>query len=136
MPPFPLPERIELDRTQLQNYFLSNAVYGEDFVATRDKGTEKGSIWSFKRCNDWEVFPDLPYRLPSPPFFVNVFGQVDIACLVGGGKVVIRLKSPSNSVCKIRHSYDRQLAQLKRILWEDGFSAVSACRSPLEPFVF
>ncbi|KAJ7039418.1 hypothetical protein C8F04DRAFT_1178957 [Mycena alexandri] len=105
MPPFPLRERLQFDRTHSLKHFLANTRHGSDFVATRDRGTVSGSRWSFKHCEHYEASVNVPYRLPVRPFFVNVFGEVDY-----------KRDTPAGGALRF---YDDQLEQLKKTLTED-----------------
>ncbi|KAJ7153794.1 hypothetical protein C8R46DRAFT_1042171 [Mycena filopes] len=129
MAPFPLLVRIAIDLTSSAKQFLLNAEPDEDFVATRDRSTKGGSVWSFKRCEDDLVDVDLasPIRNSLPRYFAFVFGQVELMVETERGYLV-GLQCPDNATCRMQSAFNKQLEVLKDTL---AIEAGRRCRRDL-----
>ncbi|KAJ7042859.1 hypothetical protein C8F04DRAFT_1175955 [Mycena alexandri] len=99
MSAFPLHQRLDVDRNSSIKAFLANAIHGVDFAATRDRGSDGASFWSFKPCCDSGVNRECPWCFPLRPYRTALFGRVDL----------------------VEHYflYDEQLRQLKHMVAED-----------------
>ncbi|KAJ7779041.1 hypothetical protein B0H16DRAFT_1711386 [Mycena metata] len=111
-------ERIRADIFRSTSHFLANAAHGQSFAATRDRGADGVSFWSFKVCEDFDVNRECPWRYPVRPYAVNIFGNVDFAHHLGQ-RVIVRLGCPIGASCRVQVLYEKQLAQLKLMVEED-----------------
>ncbi|KAJ7028041.1 hypothetical protein C8F04DRAFT_1292078 [Mycena alexandri] len=106
------------DALKRSKSFLANAVHGADIAATRDGSLKGASFWSFKRCEDFAVNRECPWRFSVRPYTGAIFGRAELV-EHHGTRVVVRLGRPSNAGCQLRFLYDAQLAQLKQMVDHD-----------------
>ncbi|KAJ7020672.1 hypothetical protein C8F04DRAFT_1196421 [Mycena alexandri] len=110
--------RLDADRNLSIRAFLANAIHGVDFAATRDRGSDGASFWSFKHCRDSGVNRECPWRFPMRPYRTALFGLADLVEHYGPW-IIVRLIRPFDASCRIQFLYDEQLKQLKHMVNED-----------------
>ncbi|KAJ7780001.1 hypothetical protein B0H16DRAFT_1711225 [Mycena metata] len=116
--PWTLGDRRRADVFRANKMFLTNAVHGLDFGATRDCTFQGAACWSFKRCTNFDVNMECPWRYPVRPYETKMFGQVDFIEDNESGSIV-RLGRPTGVSCRLQHSFDNQIVQLQRMVEED-----------------
>ncbi|KAJ6511880.1 hypothetical protein C8R47DRAFT_1207237 [Mycena vitilis] len=115
---FHLLRRIAMDANSSYNNYLVNALYGRDFLPTRDGSIDGGSIWTFKNCDD-EQEATTTKRGVNRPYVAQVFGVVDHVAL-NDDVLVVRLRCPGNASCFTQKLFDAQVANALSIIAEDA----------------
>ncbi|KAJ7018246.1 hypothetical protein C8F04DRAFT_1199183 [Mycena alexandri] len=71
-------QRLATDALKRSKSFLANAVHGADIAATRDGSLKGASFWSFKRCEDFAVNRECPWRFSVRPYTGAIFGRAEL----------------------------------------------------------
>ncbi|KAJ7844552.1 hypothetical protein B0H13DRAFT_1908812 [Mycena leptocephala] len=108
------------DRISKPSLYLVNSQYNVDFVATRDRTTPAGALWTFKTIEDDDVYILSSVKTCLGAHLTHVFGQVDEVKETKTG-FIVRLRCPEEVSCLTRHKYGVQLARLQETL--DGEQA-------------